>query len=206
MAYQLNLAIKPADLQSLIDNNQQIIVIKSPFENGAVPWVSLAPALSNCIQWGDNYYLWAQMERVQPGSVVRMDYQTAALPGRRYNFQPFGSFFPSDGDGVQPTSYQVINLFTLQLYTTFGMAQPVQVNGSLAMVNPINAFVITSNNLITFSGQNRVTLFISNTIAEAELIPTAYPVNALVIDFALPVNEVNVIYDAETGGFVHAGL
>ena len=201
MPYQLNLDITPANLQTLIDNKQQIILAK-----GDVAWVTITPLLNNCVQWSDNYYLYAQMERVQPGSHVQMAYQTAALPGHSYDFKPFGSFFPSESGAAQPNTYQIVNLFTQQPYITLGMAQPVQVNGSLAMVNPINAVSAPSNTTMVFSADNQVTVFISNTVTVGEVLPTPSAVNALKIDFSLSTSEVNIIHDAEAGGFVHAGL
>jgi hypothetical protein len=205
MPYQLNLAIKPADLQTFINNDQKIILIKSTPSAGVV-WVSLAPLSNNCIQWDENYYLYAQMERVPAGSHIQMTYQTAALPGHSYDFKPFGSFFLSDVGANRPDTYQIINLFTQQPYTTFGMAQPVQVNGSLAMVNPINSYSASGNSTITFSVMNRVTIFTSNTLTKGEVIPAALPANALSVNFNSSVNELNVIYNAETGGFAMAGL
>jgi hypothetical protein len=205
MPYQLNIAINQAALQTLTDNNQQIILIKAT-PTGAAVWVSLSPLSNNCIQWDENYYLYAQMGRASTGSQIQMDYQTAALPGHSYDFRSFGSFFLSGVEAAQPNGYQIINLFTQQAYTTFGMAQPVRINGSLAMVNPINSYSASGNTTITFNAMNRVTIFTSNTLTMSEMMPNTFSANALTVNFNSSINELNVIYNAETGGFVMAGL
>jgi hypothetical protein len=204
MSFQLNLAINPADLQALIDEGQQIVLVKSTLLQTSLAWLCLPPSANNCIQWDENYYIYAQMERVEIGTQIRMDYQSAVVPGL-HNFRSFGSFFPAPNNNSQPDSYSIENQYTQQPYITLGLAQPVRLNGSLAMVNPMLAYVVFPNNTITFRTVNQVTIYMSNTVTTSQLISNEISTNALSIDFNTA-PETNIVYDPAKGGFVLAGL
>jgi hypothetical protein len=203
MSFQLNLAINPADLQALIDEGQQIVLVKSTPLQTSLAWLCLPPLANNCIQWNETYYIYAQMKRVEVGAQIRMDYQSAVIPGL-YDFLPFGSFFPAPNN-PQPNTYSISNQYTQQPYITVGLAQPIRLNGSLAMVNPMLAYAVFPNNTITFRPVNQVTIYLSNTVTTSQLIANELPANALSIDFNTA-HETNTVYDPAKGGFVLAGL
>lgn len=166
MQYQLNISIDNTGLNHIYAAGQAITIVKSvianPVSSGNLPiaWISFLPLEANSVTWIENYNIYATTTQLNAGATIVQTSVTGApvQTGWTYTFAQ-GQFA-----GAQGGSALTFNMNNQQggMYS-FGLSQQAVVNNVTVMA-PLNAIPVLTNEMATFTPQETVSVFLSNSV------------------------------------------
>ena len=208
-AYQLNINISPADLQTIYAAKENIVLAKSVIDESPFSWVSFPPFEGNAVTWDEqNYSVYASMTSDSGGGVVTSFTEQAAQPTQNYTFDQSGAFSQPSAVPIGPAAYQVTNQFSASPGLTFGLVQTVSVNGTAMEKSLLNAQFVPMGQHAIFRPTTQLTIFLASNVAAGEIIDPSTESGVIsqstMITFANGVFAATVAYDAATGSFVQS--
>ena len=165
MQYQLIIDIDDAGLTNIYKAGQSVTIVKSvvanPLSSGNLPiaWVSFQPFETNSVTWVENYNIYATTTQLISGATIMQTSVTAApvQTGWTYTFAQ-GSFTGAQGGGS--ATYNMNNQQN-GMYS-FGLSQQAVIN-NMPVMAPLNAIPVMYNEGATFTPEETVSIFLSNT-------------------------------------------
>jgi len=163
MNYTININIDDQGLTQIYQANQFVTLVKSVSASAAaentVIWLSFQPIETNTISWVENYFIYATTTEMQSGAVIRMTSQTQepVQVGWTYTFKE-GMFNGASG-GTQG-AYTANNQMSSNNYN-MGLAQEASIN-NVTVLAPLNAVPILSNEMVSFTPQENISIFLSS--------------------------------------------
>jgi hypothetical protein len=206
-AYQLNINISTADLQTIYAAKENIVLAKSVIDESPFSWVSFPPFESNAVTWDEqSYSVYASMTSDNGGVIVTISAEQAAQPSQNYTIDESGVFSQPVAVPIGPAAYQVTNQFSANPSLTFGLIQTVSFNGTVLDKALINAQFVPMGQHAIFRPTTQIVIFLASNIAAGEVVDPSTESGVIsqptTITFADGVFAATVTYDAATGTFV----
>jgi hypothetical protein len=166
MQYQLNITIDNPGLSAIYAAGQAITIVKSvvsnPTSQGNLPiaWISFQPLAHNTVSWIENYNIYGTTTQLNAGATI-VQTSVTGVPvqtGWIYTFAQ-GQF-----TGAQGGSTSTFNMNNQQGgMFNFGLSQQAIVNNVTVMA-PLSAIPVLNNESATFTPEETVSVFLSNSI------------------------------------------
>jgi len=202
--YLLKVLIDPETVKFFNDNNQKIVIIKK-VNNGDssisnVSGVTFKSFEVNSVTWEDIYGLYSSYTELQyNANIIKVSYVLASTKNT-YSFESGIFSSPVPDPSISDNTYEVLNKMSEYEYVTFGLAQNIKVNGLSYEGNPINATSVLTNQLASFTPNERISIFMKSNIDNGVII-SRITSTELDIDFTGE-SEVTIKYDNSICGFV----
>jgi len=208
-AYQLNINISAADLQTIYAAKENIILIKTVEDQAPFSWVSFPPFEGNAVTWEEeNYSVYASATTDNGGVVVTSFSEQAAQPSQNYTFDQSGAFSQPTQVPIGPNAYQVTNQYSPEANLVFGLVQTVSVNGAAIDKALLNAQFVPLAQHAIFRPTTQLTIFLASNIVAGETVDPSTESGVIsqstTITFADGVFTATVTYNATTGSFVQS--
>ncbi len=208
-AYQLNINIAAADLQTIYAAKENIILIKTVEGEAPFSWLSFPPFESNAVTWDEGTYsVYASVTNNSGVVVVTSFTEQAAQPSQNYTFDKTGAFSQPNPVPIGPDAYQVTNQYSPGSDLTFGLVQAVSVNGTAIDKALLNSQFIPLAQHAIFRPTTQLTIFLASSIAAGEIVDPSTESGVIsqstTITFANGIFAATVTYDATTGSFVQS--
>jgi hypothetical protein len=202
--YQLTLNIKPADLNTIIEARESIIVAKSrPSSSPTAAWLAIQPFETNVVRWDESYALYAS------GRNGQIEW-TAATP---YPSQP-GVCYPLTGSGafenpvtcpvqMPLTDYGVVNRVEASPSLTFGQMQSAVVNGTALQPAAVSAEVIPLNQQGVFQPMLTVWVWLQSDLTSGTRLDVGQAISKpAIVTYGPASMSQALVYDSSQGMFV----
>jgi len=208
-AYQLNINISAADLQTIYAAKENIVLIKSVEGEAPFSWLSFPPFESNAVTWNEeNYSVYASVNSDNGGIIITTFSEQAAQPSQNYTFDQSGAFLQPTQVPIGPNAYQVTNQYSPNGNLTFGLVQTVSVNGTALDKALLNAQFVPLGQHAIFRPTTQLTIFLASNIAAGQFVDPSTETGVIsqstTITFADGVFAATATYDAATGSFVQS--
>lgn len=202
MQYQLNISIDSNGLNQIYAANQAVTIVKSvvanPLAAGNLPiaWIAFQPFLQNSVSWIENYNIYATTTQLMAGATIVQTSITGApvQTGWTYTFAQ-GQFTGATGGAAG--TYTVTNeqggMFN------FGLSQQATVN-NVVINAPLNAIPILNNESASFTPEENVSIFLSNTVNNGVVLSQVAS-NALTVTLTSQNATVNIGFTDSTNTF-----
>ena len=203
-AYQLNINITAADLQTIYAAKENIVLVKSVAGEAPFSWVSFPPFEGNAVTWNEeNYSIYASMG--EGGGVITSSVVQAAQPSQNYTFDQSGVFSQPSPVAIGSNAYQITNQCSPGQGLLFGLAQTVSVNGTAHDNALINAQFIPMGQHAIFRPATQLIIFLASDVPAGVIIDPATESGVVsqstTITFVNGEVAANVTYDGNTGMF-----
>jgi hypothetical protein len=199
--YRLNINFDRADLATIYEANQQVVIVKHTTERkSAVAWVSFKPFEHNTVDWGTTFALYASSGEVQGGAPIS---KLSECVGQRQIDTIFnnGYFNATRADATIGTgSYEVTNEDKDDAKLTFGLAQDVSVNGRMFANHPINAVIVPRGHSAVMTPVEAIDVFLEAEIDNSTVL-SRIDSKSLSLSYKGNTTELSVKYDSVNGVF-----
>lgn len=206
--YNLILTIDPADMVTIIEAGEKIMIGKTVSENSPPPslaWLSFQPLETNGITWIEEYAIYASS--TQGNITVTSKTTYPAETGSCYLLTNDSQF---EGPGnclvpIQPGQYGALNRFQALPSLTFGLLQAASVNGDNSDPVPVSAESIPANQMAVYSPMPTIWVWLQSALqSDARLAPDEAISAPAIVTFTPETASQTLHYDSAQGMFVPA--
>lgn len=208
--FTLNSTFSQTDLTTLSATGTNVVVAKPSSHTAApnVAWVVFRPLPSNIMSWEEQYGIYASTQGIQNGATLTQMAITTfpASSGQVYAMGPAGFFGPPQGGGVSD-SYSAINQYNnlpSPGFLTFGLYQNANVNGSSMSANAVSAALVPYQSTSVMTPFTSIYIWTASQVTSNTVVTKVTSVQTEVT-FGGSTTEIDLVYDASTGGFVNVG-
>lgn len=202
--YQLTLNIKPADLTTIVEARESIIVAKSPASGRpTAAWLTVKPLDANEVLWADDYGLYASNSYGSITSMVTTPYPSQS--GVCYPLTNEGQFKSPLTCPVQMSSndYGVVNRYERFPSMTCGLLQSALVNQETRSPEPVSAEIIPLNQQAVFQPMRTVWVWLQSDLTSGTRLDVGQAISKpAIVTYGAGVMSQALVYDSSQGMFV----
>jgi len=166
MQYGLNISIDSTGLSRIYSSGQAVTIVKSvvsnPVSTGNLPvaWISFQPLQENAVTWVENYNIYATTTLLSAGATIVQTSVTGTPVQTGWTYT-FGQGQFTGATGGSTLTFNMSN--QQQGSFNFGLSQQATVN-NITINAPLNAIPVLYNEGATFTPQENVSIFLSNSV------------------------------------------
>lgn len=206
--FTLNTQIATDDLDRFHATGSSVVVAKgAPGSTPNVAWIALQPLDDNCIEWQEEYGIYASnVEVTQSGATLHQISTTGDAPvvdGLTYPLTAAGHFGAPTKGGDSGSFYAFNDFDNLEAagYLTFGLFQHANVNGKAVKGNAVSAAPVIYKSTADLTPYTTVSLWVQSAVRSNSVVTTvSSPITQ--VTFGGKVSTVSLRYDATQGNFV----
>lgn len=183
-AYSLTVQIDAADLPTLQQAGQQVVLVRRLADAGrCVTWAVLALAPSRNVSWNDDYTLYASNTPNATGNVVSIGATTAVTWQCDYTYATVGFQGPVPDAGLGTTTVQLVNQVPAATAPSVlaGLAQSYALDGGAAgTAQPLNAQTVPALQIAQFTAAQSLWIYLSSGVQTGMIVGTPVTSTAMV--------------------------
>jgi hypothetical protein len=197
--YKLNIFISGPDLSTIDRCKQRVVIVKHSSGGEQLAWVTFKPFERNCVEWTEEYALYASTNETQNGAKILKMSDCIAQAQVNAIFTK-GWFSDFESCALPANTFKVTNKHVDNRVLTFGLAQSVLVNGTSFDNHPLNAVPVALNHSATMSPIERISVYLAANL-DSSTVLTEVDSLRLDLTYSGDVNELSITYDPNSGSF-----